>query len=71
MKQSQENVAHIWKQGFPDSTDHKEAAQEAEANARSQVEGLGRLLSLEIIQTPEHEANNEFLVKLVFAHPEE
>jgi hypothetical protein len=58
-------VEHIWKQGFPSGTDEDVAVQEATANAASQ--GItGTVINSEIIQTPEHEANNEFLVCLTF-----
>lgn len=58
-------IEHIWKQGFPSGTDEDVAVQEATDNAATQ--GItGTVIKSEIIQTPEHEANNEFLVCLTF-----
>lgn len=61
----EENATHIWKVGFPSSKDRDEAVTEAEAMARANgIEDA--LLHTEIIETPEHIANNEFLVSLTF-----
>jgi len=56
-------VEHIWKQGFPSGTDEDAAVRAATETALGQ--GFkGTVIKSEIIQTPEHEANNEFLVCL-------
>lgn len=59
-------VEHIWKQGFPLGTNYDQAIADATANAKALAGIKASLISSEIIQTPEHEANNEFLVSLVF-----
>ncbi|MEV0993406.1 hypothetical protein [Nonomuraea sp. NPDC050202] len=54
-------LGHIYKHGFPAATPYEEAMDTALEAAR----GLGRPLSAEIVQTPEHEAAGEFLVKVL------
>lgn len=60
------DVSYIWKQGFPVGTDYAQAIAEATALAKSQGNVTGDVVNSEIIQTPEHEANGEFLVSLTF-----
>lgn len=60
------NVMHSWKQGFPLSTPHDQALQEALENARLNGGITAELINSEIVITPEHEANNELLVALLF-----
>lgn len=60
------NVMHSWKQGFPLNTPHDQAIQEALVSARSNGDITAELIHTEIIITPEHEANGEMLVALLF-----
>lgn len=60
------NVKHSWKQGFPLDTPHDQAIQEALVTARSSGGITAELISSEIVITPEHEANGELLVALLF-----
>jgi hypothetical protein len=54
-------VKHVYQQGFPSATPHEQALDTALVAAA----GLGQPLSAEIVQTPEHEAAGEFLVKVL------
>ncbi|MEU4576599.1 hypothetical protein [Nonomuraea sp. NPDC023979] len=61
LKDAGATIGHIYKHGFPAATPHEQAMDEALAAARAH----GRPLSAEIVQTPEHEAAGEFLVKVL------
>jgi hypothetical protein len=54
-------IGHIYKHGFPAATPREQAMDEALQVARA----YGQPLSAEIVQTPEHEAAGEFLVKVL------
>lgn len=61
-------VEHVWKQGFPADTPHEQAIEVARQAALQ--EHPGDVLAEEIIQTPEHEAAGEFLVRIVIGRPD-
>lgn len=59
-------VTAIYSEGFPLDTPRKTAINLATQHALEQgIEGV--VIEWQILQTPEHEANNEFVVKLWFS----
>ncbi|MEV4059736.1 hypothetical protein [Nonomuraea dietziae] len=54
-------ITHVHKQGFPASTPHAQALEDAERAAAA----YGTAISAEVIETPEHQAAGEFLVKVL------
>jgi hypothetical protein len=58
-----DEVAHIWKQGFPVSTPEEDAVSQAIDAVRKSGES-GEIISTEILQSEAHKKAGEFLVKL-------
>lgn len=60
------DIDHVWKQGFPSTVDYETAIANATRDAKLNVVGGKAIIDAQIIQTPEHLANNEYLVSLTF-----
>lgn len=61
LKDAGATIGHIYKRGFPAATPREQAMDEALAAART----YGQPLSAEIVETDEHRAAGEFLVKVL------